>query len=769
MWKGISSSYLSNLLQISINRKNYISGKILHGHILRFDHFANVYFSNRLIELYTKCDRVVAARHLFDAIADRNIYSWNAMLSAYCKENQFDNARKLFVEMPERNSVSWNMMISTFVQNGFEIRALEIYCMMRVEGFMPSRFTFASVLRACGVLGNEICGSKCHAVAIKVGLDETIYVGNALLGMYAKCKCVSEAFKAFWDLLEPNEVSFTALVGALVETDRLEEAFHVFKLMLRNRVKVDPVSLSSVLGVCAKGVISKDECGLDYLCGEQVHGLVLKLGFDRDLDLSNSLLDVYAKGGKMDDAEKVFNNLSEVSVVSWNIMVGGFGQKSEKGRAFEYIERMQDCGFEPDDVTFINILVACVKCGDVVTARRIFDTMENPSLSSWNCMLSGYTRNGNYNEAVELFREMQFCNVHPDRTTLAIIFSSLAALAHLEGGKQVHAASLKLRFHADPYVVSGTIGMYSKSNEMLLAKRVFDGLDQLDIVCWNSLLAGFSLNSLDEEAFNLYIHMLRMGKCCTEFTYATILSSCAKSSFSLGKQVHSSILKDGYANDVFVGSTLVDMYSKSGDIQAARKFFDGMVCKNNVAWNEMLHGYAQNGYGEEAFELYSQMLQSGSKPDHITFVAVLTACSHSGMVDIGIQIFNSMTEEHEVEPILDHYTCLIDSLGRAGRFNDLEAVIDKMPYKDDQIVWEVLLSSCRVHNNVELARRAGDELFRLNPKNTAPYVLLANMYASLGRWDEANHVRKMMIQKQLTKNPGSSWVEQGKEDAYLYG
>lgn len=772
--QGTTSS-LSNLLQSCINNKAYVAGKLLHARILRTGVFSNVYFSNRLVELYSKCDQVVAARYIFDKIPERNIYSWHAMLSAYCNKNQLENANQLFDQMPERNSVSWNMIISALVQNGFEKRALETYSMMSLGGFMPSRFTLASVLRACGDLADKIYGEKCQAVAVKVGLYKNVYVGNSLLAMYAKCRCVGEALKAFWDLVEPNEVSFTALMGALVEMDRLEEAFHVFKLMLRSRIRIDTVSLSSVLGVCKRGetcelvVISEDNRGLHHLHGKQIHGLVIKLGFEKDLDLSNSLLDMYAKRGEMDSAEVVFNNLSDVSVVSWNIMIGGFGQKNEKERVFDYVERMLCCGFKPDDITYINILVACNRCGDVENGRWIFDRMVCPSLSSWNCMLSGYAKNGNHKEAIELFRDMQFCSVRPDRSTLAVVFSSCSALGHLEGGKQVHGVSIKSTLHMDTFVASGTIGMYSKCSKMTLAKRVFDGLPHVDVVCWNSIIAGLSFNSMDEEAFTLFIQILRMGRYCTEFSYATILSCCSKlSSLSQGRQVHAVMVKDGYATDVFVGSSLVDMYSKCGDVDGARKFFDSMPFKNTVIWNEMLHGYAQNGRGEEAFNLYGQMLLSGAKPDEITFIAVLTACSHSGLVDVGIQIFNSMKDEHGVEPLLDHYTCLIDSLGRAGRFNDLEALIEKTPYKNDPIVWEVLLSSCRVHNNVSLARRSADELFSLDPKNSAPYVLLANMYASLGRWNDANNVREMMIERQVTKDPGSSWLEHEKGTMYLY-
>ncbi|KAA8539264.1 hypothetical protein F0562_025956 [Nyssa sinensis] len=764
--EGKTTTYLANLLQVCIDNKAILAGKLLHAKILRSGLSVDTFLSNRLVEFYSKCSHIGAARRVFNKMPQKNIYSWHAMLDCYCKASKLEDAHELFVEMPERNTVTWNTLISALVRSEFEQKALDVYYAMNQEGFVPSRFTLASVLSACGALVNVECGRECHGVAIKIGLDKNMYVGNALLGMYAKCRCIGDAIRAFEDLLEPNEVSFTAMMGALAETDQVEGAFRMFRLMHGTGICVDSVSLSSVLGVCARGgtrefgVTNQTDGFSCNLHGQQIHGLTVKLGFERDLHLCNSLLDMYAKNGDMVSAEMIFANLPEASVVSWNVMIGGYGQKYQTEKAIEYMQRMQYYGFEPDEITYINMLAACVRSGNIETGRQIFDRMACPSSSSWNAVLSGYSQSGNHIEAIKLFREMQFRSFQPDRTTLAIILSSCAGLGLLECGKQVHAASLKVVFHADIYVASGLIGMYSKCNKTEMAKCVFDGMPELDVVCWNSMIVGLSLNSLDKEAFTLFNQMLGKGMFPTQFSYATVLSCCSKlSSLSQGRQVHALIAKDGFINDVFVGSALIDMYCKCGDVDGAKLFFDMMPCKNSVTWNEMIHGYAQNGRGDEAVCLYEEMIGSGEKPDGVTFVAVLTACSHSGLVDTGIRMFNSMQLEHGVEPLLDHYTCIIDSLGRAGRFNEAEALIDKMPCKDDPILWEVLLSSCRVHGNVSLARRAAEELFRLDPQNSAPYVLLANIYSSSGRWDEARAVREMMIDKQVFKDRGYSWVE----------
>ncbi|EYU19088.1 hypothetical protein ABFS82_13G184100 [Erythranthe guttata] len=759
-----NASYLANVLQTCIDHKSHKLGKLVQAHIFRTNQLSNTFLVNRLIELYSKCGHTTAARHLFDQMPLKNIFSYHAILDSYCKLNDLDNAFQVFDQMPERNPVSWNLVISMLSRNGLKEKALESYFFMRVSGFVPTHFTLASVLSACGGLANLRCGKECHGVAIKVGLDGNLYVGNALLGMYMKCESIADAVVVFKDLPEHNEVSFTAMMEGLVEANHIDEAFGMFRLMHRMGT-VDCVSLSSVLGVCSKSaadefLVSDGSEEKRYkMHGKQIHGLLIKLGFESDLHVNNSLLDMYAKHGYMECAEMLFNSMSEVSVVSWNVMIAGYGKQYDIERVTECMQRMQSCGFEPDDVTYVNMLAACLKSGDVETGLRIFNSMSLPSLTSWNAILSGFSQNEYHWEAVMLFREMQFRKVRPDRTTFAIILSCCAGMGLLEGGKQIHASLLKSDVSTDLYVASGMIGVYSKCGKIEAAKRIFNTVPQYDIVCWNSMLSGLSLNSLDKEAFTFFQLMLGKGMSPTEFSYATVLNCCSSlSSLSQGRQVHGLIVKNGYANDVYVGTGLIDMYCKCGDVDGARQFFDTMPCKNTVTWNEMIHGYAQNGRGEDAVRLFENMIEASFKPDCITFVAVLTACSHSGLVDIGLRIFDTMMQEHGVEPVSDHYTCVIDSLGRAGRFNEVEEIIDKMGCKDDPIIWEVLLSSCRVHANVKLARRAANELFRLDPTNSASYSLMANMYSSLDRWDDVEDVRGVMEELQVSKEPGYSWV-----------
>ncbi|CAN0911638.1 Pentatricopeptide repeat-containing protein At4g20770 [Linum grandiflorum] len=755
---------LTSLLQSCIEKRlDLSSGKVLHASILRSGLYADTFLSNRLIEFYSRCNTTSYARNLFDAMPSKNIYTWNAILSEYCRVGQLEDAFMVFDEMSERNAVSWNNLISALVRGGFERQALDVYFRMILEGFVPTHCTLASVLSACGTLLDIELGKRCHCLALKIGLELNKYVGNGLLCVYAKCGLLREATGLFKEIPEPSEVTFTVMMGGLAKSDRVAEALEMFKLMCRKGIRVDSVSLSSVLGVCAKETGQNDSKD-GNIHGKQVHGLGIRLGFDTNLHLGNSLLDMYAKDGDMESAEKVFANLPGYSVVSWNIMIAGYGQKCQIEKAREFLQKMQNLGFEPDEVTCINMLAACAKSGDMVTAKQMFGNISCPGTSSWNAMLSGYLLIRNHDEILTLFREMQFRYVDCDRATYAIVITSCTAMGLLNAAMQVHAAWQKSSFRNDLYVASGLIALYSKCQKLEIAQCIFNNLPQLDIVCWNSIIAGYSINSLDKEAFVHFKRMQENGMSPNQFSYATVLSSCSKLfSSSQGRQLHSQIIKDGFINDVFVGSTLIGMYCKCGEVDESRQFFDMMPEKSIVTWNEMIHGCAQGGRGDEAVGIYREMIEVGEKPDGITFIAVLTACSHSGLVDAGLEIFDSMQQDHGVEPILDHYTCIIDALGRAGRFHEAEIIVNRMPYKDDPIIWEVLLSSCRVHDNVSLAKRAADELLRLDPRNSSPYVLLANMYTSLGRWDEAKAVREVMDDRHVTKDPGYSYVEKWDE------
>ncbi|KAJ6796299.1 pentatricopeptide repeat-containing protein-like [Iris pallida] len=756
---------LSSLVQHYISNKllPLLHAKSIHSQIIKHPSLSHdTFLYNRLLHLYSQSN-ATSLNHslrLFLSIPSPNIFSWNSILSAASRAADAGVACHLFDRMPERNVVSWNTVISALSRTGSERKALDFYYSMLSEGFVPTHFTFASVLSACGSLAGLEDGRRCHGLIAKVGLTENSFVGNALVGMYTKCGCVDDALKLFDSMANPNEVSFTAMMGGLVSSGSANWALRLFARMHRRQVAIDPIAVSSVLGACARAEEDRDRDFDEILLGQSVQALVFKNGFDSDHHVGNSLIDMYAKRGDMASANLVFNSLPVTNVVSWNVLIAGYGQRGDGKKAIQMIESMKQHGFEPDEVTYISLLGACTKAGDVETARRVLNNISSPSVAAWNAVLTGYCQEESYQKALELFRRMQHQHIPPDRTTLAVILTSCSGRGLLGIGKEVHAFSVRCMLQNDMFVASGLVDMYSKCGRIESARNIFDRMPERDVVSWNSMITGFALHSLNKEAFSFFRMMQENGFAPTEFSYASVINSCARlSSSPQGRQIHAQTAQNGYDADIYVGSALIDMYSKCGDVDEAYRFFDCMPTKNIVSWNEMIHGYAQNGLGEKAVAIFEQMLSFKEKPDGVTFISVLTACSHSGLVDEGFNLLKSMEDDYGIEPLADHYTCVIDSLGRAGRLGEAEELVNRMKWKDDPIVWEVLLSSCAVHGEARLGRRAAEELFRLDPENSAPYVLLSNIYAGLGQYKEASNVRALMRDNGVVKDRGYSWID----------
>ncbi|KDP37060.1 hypothetical protein JCGZ_06116 [Jatropha curcas] len=317
-------------------------------------------------------------------------------------------------------------------------------------------------------------------------------------------------------------------------------------------------------------------------------------------------------------------------------------------------------------------------------------------------------------------------------------------------------------------VVSETsmVSGYAKAASFKAARLVFTKMMERNVISWNALIAGYTQNGENEEALGLFRMLKREAICPTHYTFGNLLNACSNlADLQLGRQAHTHVLKHGFQfqagedPDVFVGNALIDMYMKCGSVEEGCRVFENMVERDYVSWNAMIVGYAQNGYGMEALELFRKMLGSGEKPDHVTMIGALCACSHAGLVKEGRHYFSLMTEEYDLVPSKDHYTCMVDLLGRAGCLDEAKNFIETMPMPPDAVVWGSLLGACKVHHNITLGEYVAEKLLEIDPTNSGPYVLLSNMYAELGRWKDVVRVRKLMRHRGVAKQPGCSWIE----------
>ncbi|KAJ7536749.1 hypothetical protein O6H91_12G080900 [Diphasiastrum complanatum] len=588
----------------------------------------------------------------------------------------------------------------------------------------------------------------------------------------------------------PNFVGCGGNVSKLCQEGRLNEAVHMVELMAQQNFRAPINTYVCLLKECTKRKALAE--------GKRVHALMVQTGLDSNIFLGSTLIKMYAKCGNVLDAREVFDSMPEHNVFLWTTIISAYVNHGQAEEAFNLFHKMQQTGIPPNNVTYVVLLKACAsiaaleqgkqlhsdiirngfesdvvvgstlvdmyaKCRQIEDARKVFNNMRTRNLVSWNAIIAGYSRHGLGKEALDLYEEMKE-GVQPDIVTYVVILKACASIAALEQGKQLHLDIIRRGFESDVIVGNTLVDMYAKGRCIQDARRVFDNLQERDVVSWSAIIAGYAELGHGKEALDLYEQMRQEGVRPNNVTYVVLLKACASiAALEKGKQLHLDIIGSGFELDVIVGSTLVDMYAKCGRIQDARQVFNNMHGRDVVSWNVMIAGYAQQGLGKEALTLLEQMQREGIKPDKVTYLSVLSACSHSGLVNEGCHLFESMCKDPGVTPTMDHYACMVDLLGRAGFLPDAEDLISKMPIEPNAVVWMTLLSAARNHSHVEIGRHAFDCVLKLEPENAAAHVLLSNIYAAAGQRREVAKIRKAMNDTGMKKMPGCSWTEVGNQ------
>ncbi|KAJ7522179.1 hypothetical protein O6H91_19G086300 [Diphasiastrum complanatum] len=724
---------------------------------------------------------------IVQSVLDSNIFLANTLVHMYSKCSSLVHAHKVFSNMPQHNVYSWTAIISAYADSGAVEEAIDLFQKMQGTGLAPDKVLFVVVLKACASLAGLEQGRQLHSEIIKRGFQSDVVVGRTLVNMYAKCGCTEDARELFDNMSERDVASWNAMIAGYAQNGLGKEALALYEQMKQEGMQPDNVTFVLLLKACAS------LAGLEQ--GRQLHSEIIKRGFQSDVVVGSTLVNMYAKCGCTEDARELFDNMSERDVVSWNAMITGYAQNGLGKEALALYEQMKQEGMQPDNVTFVLLLKACAslagleqgrqlhseiikrgfqsdvvvgrtlvnmyaKCGCTEDARELFDNTSERDVVSWNAMIAGYAQNGLGKEALALYEQMKQEGMHPDNVTLVLLLKACASLAALEQGKQLHSEIRKRGFQSDVVVGSTLVDMYAKCGCTEDARELFDNMSERNVVSWTAMIAGYAQNGLGKDALALYEQMKQEGVQPDNVTFVLLLKACASlAALEQGKQLHYEIIERGFQSDVVVGNTLVDMYAKCGCTEHARELFDNMSERNVVSWNAMIAGYAHNGLAQEALALFEQMQGKGTKPGEVTYISVLSACAHSGLVDQGRYVFDSMCKNHGVTPTKEHYACMVDLLGRAGCLADAVLFINKMPIQPNSVVWMTLLGAARNHGHVEIGRRAFDRVVKLEPKNAAPYVLLSNIYAAAGKKDELAKIRNQMKEAGVKKMPGCSWIE----------
>ncbi|KAF8400461.1 hypothetical protein HHK36_013759 [Tetracentron sinense] len=629
-----------------------------------------------------------------------------------------------------------------------------------------------------------------HGQAIKSGTIRHTYTANNIISLYTKCKEVTPAHKLFDEIPQRDTVSWNSMITGYVNFENLETAWELLKTMKRYGLAFDQYTFGSILkGVAFAGLLN---------LGQQVHSIIVKMGYEKNVFSGSALLDMYAKYNRVEDAYAVFQCIPERNSVSWNALIAGYARVGDRGTAFWLLDCMEREGEGPDDATFATILTllndpelykltmkvhakiikygrasdttACnatitaySECGSIEDSRRVFDGVDGTrDLVTWNSMLAAYVVHSHSALGIDLFIEMQGLGIEQDMYTYTSVISACFEQEHQNQGKSLHGLVVKRGLEKAIPVSNSLIAMYLKSNNKAMddAIKQFNSMEFKDSVSWNSILTGFSQNGLSEEALKFFGQMQSLQLEVNHYAFSAVLRSCADlATLQLGQQVHVLALKSGFESNDFVASSLIFMYSKCGVIEDARKAFEATLKDSSITWNSIIFGYAQHGQGKVALDLFSQMKEREVKPDHITFVAILTACSHIGLVEQGSCFLKSMEADFGIPPRMEHYACGVDLFGRARRIDEAKALVESMPFEPDAMVWKTLLGACRICGDIELASEAAKHLLKLEPEEHCTYVLLSNMYGHLGRWDERASVKRVMKEKGVRKVPGWSWIE----------
>ncbi|KAI3967022.1 hypothetical protein MKW92_038403 [Papaver armeniacum] len=590
-----------------------------------------------------------------------DIFRCNSLLSSFVQNGRLNEAHALFDEMPQRNEVSWAAIISGYTRSGDYLKAFDLLDEMWKEGLRPDEFAMGSLIKASSGLKDVCIGRQLHGWWIRSGYGIDVYVETSLVTMYANCGCLADARRVF------DGVSISCLNDG-------------------------PLWNSIIAAYMAE--------------------------FD-DTVMGNSLVTFYAKCGMLQDANRVFKRIRTKSVVSWNSIIAGNEQNGEEEAAVDLFRRMIELGhsLQANRITFLGVLSSVSKvsalnlgkgiharliksflepetsisnslitmyskCKEVGKAGLVFNRLPFKDMVTWNSMITGFDQNEQPEKCLELFKKMLLLGVKPDDHTYTAILAAVSSLPsefrYVKLGKEIHGYILRRAVlnGVTTFTSNAILTMYAKSNRIENAEKVFKGMSEKDNYSWNAMMDGYSMNGRPEDSIKIFLDKHEENLPFDYLTFSIILTACGRSvSFNLGKQFHALVVKtiSGcgkiHPNHLLsIDNSLISMYSKCGSISDAALVFSRMRRRDVFSWTAMITGYAHYGMAYESLEFFDRMQQDGVKPNSVRFLGLLTACSHAGLIKEGLHYFSSMNCDHNLNPSIEHYACMVDLFGRAGHF-----------------------------------------------------------------------------------------------------
>jgi len=717
----------------------------------------------------------------------------NALMNMYakCGDLNSSDSECLFEEIEYKDVVSWNSIMRGCLYNGDPEKSLCYFRRMNFSEERADHVSLSCAISACSSLGELAFGECIHGQGIKLGYKDSslVSVANSLISLYSQCEAVDVAETVFREMTYKDIVSWNAMMEGYASNENIREVFDLMvEMQTIGSFQPDIVTLTTILPLCAELMLFRE--------GRTIHGYAIRRQIVPDhLPLWNGLIDMYSKCNLVEKAELLFSSTAQRDLVSWNAMISGYSQNKYSEKAHNLFKELLRCGQNCSSSTVFAILSSCnspnslnfgksvhswqlksgflnhtllvnslmqmyINCGDLTSSFSILQ--ENSSIAdiaSWNTIIVGCVRGDQFQEALETFmlmRQGPFFNY--DSITLVNVLSAIANMELLNQGKSLHSLALKSPFGSDTRVQNSLITMYDRCRDINSARKVFKFHPTSNLCTWNCMISALSHNKESREALELF---RRLQFKPNEFTIVSVLSACTRIGVLIhGKQVHGYTFSYGYQENSFISAALVDLYSTCGRLDNAVKVFRHSQ-KSESAWNSMIAAYGNHGNGEKATELFHEMCELGIKVTKSTFVSLLSACSHSGLVNQGLWYYECMLEKYGIKPEAEHQVYVVNMLARSGRIDEAYEFTKGLQSNPSSGVWGMLLSVCNYHGELELGKRVAEKLFEMEPQNVGYYISLANMYVAAGSWKDATELRQSIYDKGLRKCAGYSLIDVG--------
>nr|XP_010939498.2 putative pentatricopeptide repeat-containing protein At1g69350, mitochondrial [Elaeis guineensis] len=708
----------------------------------------------RYIPLFRSCStkRTLLEIHaqLLTTGLHRDPLAATKLIESYAMMGITDAARLVFDKFSSPDSFMWGVMIKSYSWAGLYKEVISLYHAMQCQQLRLTSFIFPPVLRACSGLCNVLVGRRIHGRIIKGGFDSDAVAETSLLQMYGEGGSLEDAHQVFDGMSTRDVVAWNLMVSSCIQCKRADVGLEIFSEMNMENIVPDSVIMLNATRACAELGFLKQ--------GRSVHGYIVRRWTAVDEALENSLIAMYGRCGCLDHAEKLFRNASRRSVVSWTAMISCCSEKSCYREALVVFTEMLKCEVEPNSVTMMCVLFSCTQLGflregksvhgfilrrsmdpessstgtalinmyagfrKLGTCCHMFEAMQKKTIVSWNSLIAACSQNGSSKKALRLFIRMQKEGLLPDSFTLSSTLPACGQVGDLRLGFQIHGLIAKTGFQLNKFVRNSLIDMYCKCGSTDTAYRIFEEIESKDTVTWNAMMSGFCQNGFSIEAIRLFDQMYWKGIQTDAVTFLSAIQACTHLGYlRKGRWTHHKLITSGSKKDIQLETALINMYAKCGDLYMARKVFDNMSQKNVVSWSSIISGYGVHGLAEDAVALLFQMVAMGIRPNEVTFMSILSACSHAGLVEEGLFYFDLMKQEFGIEPQSEHYACVVDLLSRAGHVDRAYKFIKSMLVEPDASIWRSLLNGgCRFHHREDIV---GDIQRRISNSSSSQCII----------------------------------------------